>query len=224
VPDPNTAFGEFFYYGLVLFLVGLITAGTPMFFPAWRRHAWEKVAEEFDLYCEESTYVLEGERYGVDVVVRVEEVTQGSKLRRVTQYEVPLGGMGIPPMRLTPENKLLGINLDKLLKQTEVEVGFDKLDDAFLINGDDPEAIAEFIKRSGVGAALLRAVKNASGKFTYSKGCVRITHDGVASARKLRQNIDTVTRCGRALAKAGQSHLAERQTAREERESAKFGV
>jgi hypothetical protein len=208
-PSSSLTLFELTTFGLIIVAIGVVISGVFGANRLWRRRGWKKVAGELDLFCDESHHLLEGERYDVPLVVRVEEMASGTGTKTVTQYEVPLGGRGIPPMRLQPEQRVMGVQLDALLKRTEMEVGLKVLDDAFIITGDDEEAIAEFFKRSGVASALLRCVKNVRGRLTYGKGRLRITHDGIAGDKKLRHNIDELTRCGSALAKAGEAQLAD---------------
>lgn len=176
----------------------------------WRQGQWIKVADEFDLHCDAPHYVLEGEHRGVFVKVNLSETERGTATVSQTEYAAAMGGLGIPPMRLKPEQRLLGINLDNMLKKTELEIGFKAIDDAFIINGPDKDAIREFFQQPGVGSAFLRCVRAAKGRVSYDKGRLRITHDGIASQRRLTANLDALADCAQALAQAGKAQLAAR--------------
>ena len=190
-------------------LLGAVYYGGRWLLRQWRHRQWREVADDLDFDLDDGDFVLDGERCGVHVEVGLQRDLSSQDSDRVaTEYVVAMGGQGVPPMRLRPEHKLLGIDLDSLLKSTEIEVGFDTLDDTFLINGPDKEAIREFFKRPGTGSALLRCHKNARGEVIYEKGRLKIEHGGIASEKRLRANIEAVARCAAAFGRAGGQMLA----------------
>ncbi len=216
--------GEIVCIVVVLAIVALLTARRFPLFPFWRSRGWGKLAEELGVNCD--AYVIEGDLEGMGLCVRAAEEERGTKSVRITQYEVSLRGCGVPPMRLRREHRLLGFNLDEMAKSTEIEIGFGKLDDAFIINGADEDAIREFFKRPGVASALLHLVNEARGSVSYHKGALRIRHDGIASQKRLRRNVAALMQCAKTFAKAGRSQLDERIASREEAQEppeAKFG-
>ena len=183
---------------LVAFVIGYVI-------PHVRHKQWEEAAAELDLWCDEADCLIKGERYGIPVQVDVEIRDKHSRNRHyITRYLMSVRHLELPSMQLRAEQKLLGINLDKMLKSTEIEVGFEAVDDALLINGPDKEAIRQFFKREGVGSAVLQCFRKTNGQVTYDNGVFRIErkHMNIDAKETLVQTIEALAVCGASFAKA----------------------
>ena len=207
-------------------ILGIFFVFAVLGFAAYRRrqayNAWREFALSNDLSFGASNwfggFTLNGEFQGESI--RVRTVTRGGRKNRKTYTVYSVSLPSSVPMGLVMYDESLFSKLGKFFGGQDIQVGRPQLDDAFIIKGNDPGRIRNFLDNDMVAAALLNLYAVES-DLHLDVGTLTIEHRGYAnSVHELQSHLEPLVDTAYALQDAGSGRTTAEDPARSEEEDA----
>jgi hypothetical protein len=162
------------------------------------KRAWREFADDHNFDFEDldsyDHYVMEGTYR--DESVRV-EVARGSNEKTLTTYSTDLPES--VPADLVVRDASQTTQLSKMFGSEDIQVGRADLDEAFMIQGDHPGDIREYLDREAVADALLDLTQSCDSVLVEDRS-LKVRHIGAADSTDLLESyLDALIRCARHL-------------------------
>jgi hypothetical protein len=162
------------------------------------KRVWRNFADENDFEFEDldsyQHYVMDGTYR--DESVRV-EVTKPGGDKTLTTYSTDLPRSAPDDMLVRDETQFT--QLKKWFGSEEIRIRRAYLDDAFMIQGDSPGEIREFLEQRAVAEALLDLTDSCE-SVLIEDGSLKVRHIGAADSTDLLESyLDALIRCATRL-------------------------
>ena len=165
-----------------------------------RNDAWAKAARLLDLDFERGGIMSAGRLTGAYNGVRVDvrSVERGGKNKQVfTVFSASAGPLAPSGLELAPEGVVSTIG--EMFGMEDIDVGHQRLDGAFVIKGEEPDEVRQFLDKRHVRYALLELHDTYEESFSLEEGRLKIMERGfeddpAAIQRQLEMLTETVQR------------------------------